>query len=169
MSIPDMKFRISPLNSKYEIFSFTRITGVLITFAFGTIFLTLYTRNRMNADINEKISHSNKIIFATLKRAQTISVFGRSYYFYSYSGMWKNKEFDTHEEMKSDLFNVLSEGKNIQLHVYEDSFGIINTKITANNTSNGKSLNLPQKLSMIVALFGILLIILSFIIASRKT
>lgn len=135
------------------------IIGFLVAFAFGSLWAVLFVRERLEAQDAAMLQARGTEVFATIDSSRQISRWGRAYYFYTYSGYLNNHAFRKEEQVSSDIFFLLSEGKNVVVRAYRDNSGWIVTRIPRNSVPYQTNLLLVRTVSLYLAIAGALVML----------
>lgn len=149
-------------------FFYFRLVGFLLFIPYASIAGILYMYSVLDRSIDRTISEKGIHTFATLKRADTSRTPRGTHYFYTYGGFWKNRGFQKQEEVGPELYFILSEGKNVEILLYEDPSGEIYTRILANNRTTAKDLTLLKHFAEALAGVGVIMLLLSLPLNRRR-
>lgn len=144
-----------------------RASGLLILFAFSSISVILFIRQTLQTKFSNLLMHEGRSMFASLTKGQNIKTSRGKRYYYSYTGNWGNQIFRKHEEVNPDLYFILSEGKNVQILAYRFVTGEIFSHIKSNKISFGKDLSMLMNFSVVIALLGFSIFLLSFLVPQK--
>lgn len=132
---------------------------MLLAFSFGSLWAAVSIRRTLEAKVAHSLAANGTSVFATLESSRQISRAGRTHYFFSYSGYLNNQQFRREEQVSADLFFLQSEGKNTIVRAVQDRSGQIYTHIDRNPVPYPSDLQLVGLVSLILAGFGFILIL----------
>ena len=135
------------------------LIGFLVAFAFGSLWGVFFVRERLERQTALALGAHGSSVFATIDSSRQISRWGRTYYFYTYSGYLHNRVFRKEEQVGADIFFRLSEGKNVPVRAYLDFSGQIVTRIPQNSVPFETDLRLIRTLCFYLTLVGVLIMI----------
>lgn len=127
------------------------VLGGLVTFAFGSLWLALAVREKLEAAAARDLREKGTSVFATLDSGRQISRWGRTYYFYSYSGYLDNRLFRKEEQVTADMYFLLTEGKTVVVRAYRDPSGQLVARIEKSAVPYESPLGLLRLLCAVLA------------------
>ena len=142
-----------------EIQNFSIISGLLFAVIFGSILLFIRQQISIQEELQDHISRDAVKDFVLLQRPQKKIFFNQTYYFYSYSGQFRNTFFSRVERVDPDYFHLSSPGKNVEAKIYLDPSGNFHSHLIGNTVPYGRDFSGPYILTMGLFSLGLLMLL----------